>query len=74
MWFLTMLGVFCFGFVLQTITDPILDAIAERRKKKRENVDAADSGNISVPGHGEEEKPEREGIKVERYNERQLCN
>lgn len=74
MWFLTMLGVFCFGFVLRTITDPIFDTIAERRKKKRENADAADSGNISVSGYAEEEKPEREGIKVEKYNERQLCN
>lgn len=65
MWFLTMLGVFCFGFVLRTITDPIFDTIAERRKKKRENADAADSGNISDPGYIEEEKPERECIKVE---------
>ena len=74
MWFLTMLCVFCFGYALRTITDPILDTIAERRKKKHENADAADSGNISDPGHAEEEKPEREGIKAEKYNERQLCN
>lgn len=74
MWFLTMLGVFCFGYALRAITDPILDTIAERRKRKHENVDAADSGNISVSGHAEEEKPEREDIKAEKYNERQLCN
>lgn len=65
MWFLTMLGVFCFGFVLRTITDSILETIAERRKKKRENADAADSGNISDSEYIEEEKPERECIKVE---------
>lgn len=74
MWFLTMLGIFCFGFVLQAITNPILETIAERKKKKHENADAADSGNISVFGHIEEEKPERKDIKVEKYNEGQLCN